>query len=146
MKKISFRNFLHGVVELLMDFLCGRPEDNRLTLGEKKIMIIVKDDNPDVGFSVSFLVTDSEGNEVPATDLSVSVESDDLSVLEVTPAADGLSGSVHFGNPGNATCLVSVKKLDGTLIGSFSEEFTVTTGDPSAISGGTITFDGLSSV
>ncbi len=67
---------------------------------------VVKTDNPDVGFHLSFEgVTDSEGN--PITDpavlatLTSEIVSTDGNVLEFTPTeGDDKSGNVHFGSPG----------------------------------------------
>jgi len=38
---------------------------------------------------------------------------------------------------------VTVSLLDGTVVGSFGAQFTVTAGDPKAITGGSIAFEGL---
>lgn len=112
-------------------------------------MFIVKDDTPDVNYSITPpTVTDAEGSPVPASDLVFETTSDNPSAVQVNPA-DQLSGTVHFGSPNAdgspALCNinVSVKNGAGTLLGSFGAQFTVTAGDPSAIVGGSITFEGL---
>lgn len=107
-------------------------------------MYIVKDDNPDVGFVLNLgTVTDSEGHEVPSDSLMVTVESDNPDAVDVTMGDDDRSGSISFGAPGLANLNVSVETASGKLVGSFGAQFTVTVGDPSAISGGSISFDGL---
>jgi hypothetical protein len=53
-----------------------------------------------------------------------------------------LTGVVHFGAPGIASLNVQVSS-GGNLLGSFGAQFTVTAGDVSAITGGTIQFEGL---
>jgi hypothetical protein len=114
------------------------------------LMIIVKDTQPDVTFAIAFNVVDAEGSPVPAPPgLTVETVSDNPSAVAVIPGATDREGSVHFGSPNPdgspalANITVSVKTADGTLIGSFGEQFTVTAGDPTAIAGGTITFADL---
>lgn len=105
-------------------------------------MFVLKDDHADVNFSVTAPdVTDAEGNKIPAAELTYEVTSSDESVVAIT-TTDGKSGSVHFGAPGQASINVNVKTGD-TLLGAFGAQFTVTTGDPAAIAGGSIGFDGL---
>jgi hypothetical protein len=112
-------------------------------------MFIVKDTQADVRFAAGgFVVKDSEGQTV--TDpvvlgtLVVEVVSDNPDAVAITPdAADPKVGSAHFGNPGLANINATVKLADGTMVGSFGAQFTVTVGDPAAISGGAIAFDGL---
>lgn len=113
-------------------------------------MIIVKNDQPDVAYVASFSVVDAEGSPVPnPAGLTIEVTSDNPSAVSVLPDADPKTGSVHFGSPNPdgspaiANITVAVKLADGTLIGSFGEQFTVTAGDPAAIAGGTIVFEGL---
>ena len=102
-----------------------------------EIMYIVKDDNPDVGYSISYTAFDAEGNALDASATKSSVVSDNESVVSV------LDGQIHFGAPGLANINVTVSDLNDVLLGSFGAQFTVTTGDPASISGGSITFDGL---
>lgn len=114
--------------------------------GGIKIMYIVKDTNPDVGYQLVLGdVTDAEGNVIPDAKVSVEVTSDNPAVVEVTPnAADGnKTGNVHFGGPGVATVTALVKAEDGTILASGAAPFTVTVGDPAAISGMTLKFEGL---
>jgi hypothetical protein len=108
---------------------------------------IVKDDNPDVGFAVTVGdVTDAEGQVIPDAELSFEIASSDESVMAVTLNEDGKSGNVHFGAPGVAAFTVQVKSADGTVLGSGGDNFTVTTGDPAAISSVSTSFDGLTPV
>ncbi len=114
------------------------------TFKEGKFMYIVKTDNPDVAYSISAAqVTDSEGNQVPETALSYEVTSDNPDVVSITPNPDdALSGSIHFGNPGQAN--INVNVLFGSqILGAFGAQFTTTVGDPAAITGGGISFAGL---
>lgn len=111
-----------------------------------EIMYIVKDDNPAVNFTVEFEATDAEGHAVDESQLTVEAVSDDTGVLSVDafdPATG--AGTVSFGAPGVANLNVTVM-FGETMLGSFGAQFTVTTGDPAAIEGGTITFDGLQEV
>lgn len=131
------KNCLVNFLECLITALRGG-----ITLTGEKFMYIVKDDNPDVNFSTSFVAEDSEGNEVPEDSLVVAVVSDNPAAVAVT-STDGKSGSISFGSPGTANLNCSVSTSDGTLLGSFGAQFTVTVGDPKAISGGSLVFDGL---
>lgn len=110
---------------------------------EVKFMFVVKDDNADVNFSVvTGDVTDAEGNVIPDAQVDLAVSSTDDSVVAVTFDATSKSGSVHFGNPGTATVTATASN-GGTLLGSGAADFTVTVGDPAAISGISLSFDGL---
>lgn len=117
-----------------------RPKTHKLE--DAKFMFIIKADNPDVNYSLSFQATDSEGNPVAAEDLDVSVTSDNETAVSVAPATS-TGGTVHFGAPGFANLNAVVKNKAGTLLGSFGAQFTVTSGDPSAITGGQFAFEGL---
>lgn len=107
---------------------------------EGKFMYIVKNDNPDVGYTISYTAFDSEGNPLDASATVAEVISDNEAVVSVA------GNVVHFGDPGLANINVTVKDLAGNLIGSFGAQFTVTVGDPASIGGGTIAFDGLTEV
>lgn len=114
--------------------------------GEIDVMYIVKNDNPDVGFSVSVgEVTDAEGEVIDNAELQISVSSSDEEVISITDNGDG-TGQVHFGHSGTASVQVEVKGPNGQVLGSGGDVFTVTTGDPSAISAVGIGFDGLTPV
>lgn len=108
-------------------------------------MIIVKDDQPETGYAISGVTaTDAEGHNIPDAKLNYVVESTDPAVVEVVPnPSDQTKGTVKFGDPGVATVNVQVEGPGGTLLGSFAASFTVTEGDPAAIAGGSIVFDGL---
>lgn len=110
---------------------------------EVVMTFVVKDDNPDVAYSLALgEVTDAEGNPIPTPALSVSVTSDNSDVVTVTPDADPATGTVHFGNPGNATITANVSS-GGNLLGSGVAGFVVTVGDPAAITSVALSFDGL---
>ncbi len=117
------------------------PGENRAKfIGDFKFMYVVKADNPPVGFTLSYSVTDSEGNVLPNEETVAEVVSDNASVVDV----DQASGVVSFGSPGLANINATIKDADtGALLGSFGAQFTVTVGDPAAIAGGTIAFEGL---
>lgn len=120
--------------------LLPQPQPKQL---EIKFMFIVKDDNPDAGFTLVLGdVTDAEGNAIPDAQLDLAVVSTDEAVVGVTFDAASKSGSVHFGNPGTATVTATVSS-GGNLLGSGAADFTVTTGDPAAISSVALNFDGL---
>lgn len=108
------------------------------------IMYIVKADNPEVGFTLSFTAKDSEGNETPDANLSVTAESDNEDAVQIAlDGTTGRAGTVKFGNPGLANLNVTVKDANDRLLGSFGAQFTVTVGDPSSIAGGSLSFEGL---
>lgn len=112
-----------------------------------KIMYIVKDDNEDVGYSVVIDgVTDAEGNTVDPSSVMVEVVSDNEAAVSVTPSESDRTGTIHFGAPGLANLNASVSDSNGNLLGSFGAQFTVTTGDPAAITGGSLSFEGLTEV
>lgn len=121
-----------------------------INTGEIKLMpnYIVKDNNPDVGFQLAVgEVKDEEGNVITDPQgLTTEIVSTDDTVLAFTPGADDRSGSVRFGSPGQASLQYSVKGPNGIVLGSGSDGFTVTTGDPASISGVTASFDGLTPV
>lgn len=100
------------------------------------LVIKVKTDNPDVSYSFSDKVTDSEGNVItdPAVlaSLVTAIESDNEDAVLLTPT-DDKSGTCKFVNPGVATVTATVSKQDGTILGSGAVSFTVVTGDPAAV-------------
>lgn len=108
-------------------------------------MYIVKNDQVDVPFSVSASVVDAEGEPVDAGALRFDIQTSDPDVVLLGVNADGVSGTAHFGHSGQAAVTVNVTSVaTGQLLGTFGAQFTVTTGDPAAIAGGTIVFEGLS--
>ena len=107
-------------------------------------MYVVRNDQPDVPFTIDAVVLDSEGEAVGNDRLNFSIQSSDSDVVSVALDDGGVSGVAHFGRSGTASIVVSVSsRSSGEIIGSFGAQFTVTTGDPSRISGGTIRFEGL---
>lgn len=126
---------------------CGAPPKKPTVTGGA-IVYIVKADNPDVNYSINPpQVTDSEGNVVPAGELTFPIESDNPAAVEVIP--DGpLSGKVHFGGPNAdgspASAAITARVIhNGNVIGVLGAQFTVTAGDPAAIAGGSLVFEGL---
>ena len=104
---------------------------------------IVKDDNPDVAFTITGgEQADAEGNVIPGTS-TFEVVSTDSNVLAVAVNADGKSGTVHFGAPGLASVNVTEKDASGAVIASGGDSFTVTLGDPASITPISVSFEGL---
>ena len=94
-------------------------------------------------------VVDAEGSAVdPQPDLAYEVTSTDATVVEILPDDDNeLAGTVHFGAPGIASVNVVVKDAEtGDVVGSFGAQFTLVPGDPAAVVGGGISFEGLTEV
>lgn len=105
----------------------------------------VADDHQQEPFSISIGgVTDAEGQPIPdASGLSVNVESSDESVVAVEFDEATKSGSVSFGAPGVASITATVTNAKGDILGSGAADFTVTTGDPAAVSDVNLSFAGL---
>lgn len=113
---------------------------------EVRFMFVVKDDNADVNFSLVLGdVTDAEGNVIADAALDVAIGSDNPDVVSITFDQATRSGSAHFGGPGVATIAATVSS-GGAVLGSGAASFTVTTGDPAAISGVSLNFEGLTEV
>jgi hypothetical protein len=112
--------------------------------GGFQIMFIVEADHADTRYSITpASAVDSEGNAIPDAQLTYEVVSDNPASVEITPDTDNtLAGGVHFGAPGLANVNATVK-FGETLLGSFGAQFTITAGDPAAITGGGIAFEGL---
>ncbi len=108
---------------------------------------IVKDDNPAVGVKVQLgEVKDAEGKVITdPSGLKIAISSTDDTAVAVTDNGDG-TGSVSFGDPGQASVEVSVTDASGNVLATGSDGFTVTTGDPASIASVTSTFDGLTPV
>ena len=106
-------------------------------------MFIVKADHPAVPYTITPpQVTDSEGNPVAVDSLDFKVETSNpeaVAVIPDPPAADGTPSTAAV------TVLVS-DRATGSLLGSFGAQFTIPAGDPAAIVGGAITFEGLTEV
>jgi hypothetical protein len=128
------------VAEALTKPTLPPPQPNQL---EVRFMFVVKDDNPDVNFSLVLgEVKDAEGNVIPEAKVTTAVLSSDENVVSVTFDPSTNSGSVHFGAPGTASITATVSTGE-TLLGSGAADFTVTLGDPAAISGVALNFEGL---
>lgn len=114
-----------------------------------EFMYVVKADNPDVKYGISpVVVKDSEGNTVPGASVDVVVASDNLAAVTVTPDADPHTGTVHFGGPNPdgspATAgLTATFKFGDKVLAVKGTQIVVTAGDPTEISGGDITLEGL---
>jgi len=105
----------------------------------------VANDHQDEPFSISIGgVTDAEGEPLPNTSgLSVDVKSSDDSVVAVSFDRATGSGVASFGHSGVASLTASVTNAKGEILGSGAADFTVTTGDPAAVSDVKIAFGGL---
>lgn len=112
---------------------------------EVKFVFKVANDHQDEPYSISIgAVTDAEGEALPSTKgLTVEVTSSDEAVVAAgfDPATN--SGVAHFGKSGVASLNASVKNAKGDILGSGAADFTVTTGDPAAVSDVKIAFGGL---
>ena len=108
-------------------------------------MFKVADDHQSEPFSISIGgVTDAEGQPIAdPTGLSIKVASSDENVVAVSFDETAKSGSVSFGSPGVASVTASVTNAKGDILGSGAADFTVTTGDPAAVSDVKIAFSGL---
>lgn len=118
------------------------PQPNSL---EVKFVFKVADDHQDEPFAISIGgVTDAEGQPIPDTSgLIVAVASSDESVVGVSFDPASNSGVASFGAPGVASLTASVTNAKGDILGSGAADFTVTTGDPAAVSDVKIAFSGL---
>ena len=133
-----------SVVEAIAKLQIPLPPPQRSM--EVKFMFVVKDDETDKNFSVATGdVTDAEGNVIAEAAVELAVASTDETVVGVTFDPSTKSGSVHFGNPGTAT-ITATASSGGKLLGSGAADFTVTVGDPAAISNVGLSFDGLTEV
>lgn len=112
---------------------------------EVKFVFKVANDHQDESFSISIGgVTDAEGEPLGDTKgLTVAVTSSDESVVSASfdPATN--SGVAHFGKSGVASLNASVTNAKGDILGSGAADFTVTTGDPAAVSDVKLAFGGL---
>lgn len=123
----------------------------KLSQGEFKIMYIVKDSQEPVAFQItSPVITDAKGFPEPTDGLSFLVVSSNPNAVAVAQdPTDQTKGTLTFGNPNKdgspslANINVTVTDKSGKMIGSFGEQFTVTVGDAAQVSGGGISFAGL---
>lgn len=112
---------------------------------EVRFVFKVKNDHQDESFSIALgNVTDAEGEVLQdITSLSVEVTTSDPEVVDVTFDRATNSGTAHFGHSGVASLTASVKNANGDILGSGAADFTVTAGDPAAISDVKLAFGGL---
>lgn len=105
----------------------------------------VANDHQDEPFSISIGgVTDAEGEALPDTKgLTVDVKSSDDAVVAVSFDPSTNSGVASFGRSGVASLTASVTNAKGEILGSGAADFTVTTGDPAAVSDVKIAFSGI---
>ena len=129
----------------IIGYVLGRRKPQEKFLGRIKILFKVADDHQDEPFSIEVGgVTDAEGQPIPdASGLTVAVASSDDSVVGVSFDEASNSGSVHFGAPGVASVTATVSNAKGDILGSGAADFTVTTGDPAAVSDVKFAFAGL---
>jgi len=128
-------------LEKLVDVSEGSRDQSSFSGG--MLMFIIPDNQADVSYSITApSATDAEGVAIPDAVLTYEATSSDDSVVSLAPSADGLSGTAHFGAPGQASINVNVS-ANGQLLGAFGAQFTVTAGPVAAITGGNIAFDGL---
>lgn len=112
---------------------------------EVKFVFKVANDHQDETFSISIGgVTDAEGEPLPNQDgLTVDVKSSDDAVVAVSFDPTSKTGVASFGHSGVASLTASVTNAKGDILGSGAADFTVTTGDPAAVSDVKIAFSGL---
>lgn len=112
---------------------------------EVRFVFKVKNNHQDEQFSISIGgVTDAEGEALPDTGgLTVEVLSSDPEVVSVEFDSSTNAGVARFGHSGVASLTASVKNAAGDILGSGAADFTVTTGDPAAVSNVAIAFGGL---
>lgn len=130
---------------ILFSLLKRQPKADKPKPLEVRIVFLVKDDHQDESFSIEIGgVTDAEGHAIAdPSGLSIEVASSDDSVVAVSFDEASKSGSVSFGGPGVASVTASVTNAKGDILGSGAADFTVTTGDPAAVSNVKIGFAGL---
>lgn len=117
------------------------------TLNVRFGMFVLKADHEDVPFTIEGEVTDSEGNVIDNADIDWAAESSNPSVvaINVDSDEDDTTGSIHIGSPGIASVNV-VGKYNGAILANFGAQFTVVAGDPAAITGGKIVFEGIEEI
>lgn len=112
---------------------------------EVSFVFKVANDHQDEPFSISIGgVTDAEGEPLPdSKGLTVDVKSSDDAVVGVSFDPSTNSGVASFGHSGVASLTASVTNAKGEILGSGAADFTVTTGDPAAVSDVKIAFSGI---
>lgn len=130
------------VAEALKETTLPPPQPEPL---EVKFVFKVANDHQDESFSISIGgVTDAEGEPLPDTKgLTVDVKSSDDAVVAVSFDPSTNSGVASFGHSGVASLTASVTNAKGEILGSGAADFTVTTGDPAAVSDVKIAFSGI---
>jgi hypothetical protein len=123
----------------------GQTQPPPLPKLEVRFVFKVPNNHPDEPFAISIGgVTDAEGEPLPdASGLTVEVASSDDAVVSATFNQATNEGVAHFGHSGVASLTASVKNAAGDILGSGAANFTVTTGDPAAVSDVSIAFSGL---
>jgi hypothetical protein len=117
-----------------------------------RFTLILKNNQPDFGYDFDVSgVTDEEGEQI--TDPVVlgavvkEVASDNEGVVSATPPDEGGAGTIHVGTSGSATLTgkawLNQADKDAGKDPAFvaAEPFTITTGDPAAITEGAFKFD-----
>jgi hypothetical protein len=114
-------------------------------LGGIKFVFKVQNNHPAESFSLNISgVTDAEGEPIAdPSGLISTVESSDPSVVGVTFDPATKSGEISFGTSGVASVTASVSNAAGEILGSGAADFTVTTGDPAAVSDVSLSFPNL---
>lgn len=139
---IQIREDLSIIHGLILELDSPPPQPKQL---EVKFVFKVANDHQDEPFSISIGgVTDAEGEALPdTTGLTVEVASSDDSVVGVSFDTATNEGVVSFGHSGVASLNAAVKNAAGDILGSGAADFTVTTGDPAAVSDVQIAFGGI---
>lgn len=110
-------------------------------------MYIVKDDQPDVPGSISPIVAqDAEGHDVDPGEVEEQFVTDDAGAVAILfdDPSSVRNWTLHFGAPGLANLnYTATRKSDGAILKSSGKQFTVTTGDIVAVTGGDISIPGL---
>lgn len=112
-------------------------------IGDIRMHYILKNDNPDVGYKVELGdVTDAEGEVITDPQgLTVQVVSSDSGVVSINGGE--AEGQVSFGHSGTAAVTVEVRNANGDVLASGGDTFTLTTGDPKAVTSVKTSFEGL---
>lgn len=146
MTEQEYMKFVQNFLDSLYKLFGLKPKPYQI-LGGLKFMYIVADDNPDVNYSVDtsdVQVKDAEGNVIPDEQLTIDVVSDNPAAVSLTPGADGKSGTASFGSPGDAAVTATIKDAKSdTVFAVLGAQFHVTTGNPASITGGKLSFEGL---
>ncbi len=121
---------------------CNQPY--QILIEEFKFMYIVEADHPDTIVTASFTVKDSEGNVLDPSAVKVEFSAENQEAINVFPIDEQpLSATVHFVSPGLGSVNCTVSTHEGVLLASFGAQFTIVAGDPSSVTGGNLSFEGL---